>query len=475
MSGHTLVIDVGKSVAKASLWTTDGQPVARISRPNSRVCGPDYWMLDAAGIEAWLRQALPQFAAHGPITRIIPVGHGAAFALIRDNAVVCPPMDYEQSIAPDVRASYELERDAFSETGSPALPDGLNLGAQLFWLESRFPDALTRGTLLLTWPQYWAWRLSGVAATELTSLGCHTDLWCPQRREPSGMAQRRGWARLLAPLRRAADALGPVSTRWSAQAQLPRTAQVHCGLHDSNAALVASRGYAQFAQRDLTVLSTGTWFIAMRSDGYASLPVTLPADRDCLFNVDIHGQPVPSARFMGGREIVMLLGSDSPPLDSPQFQTAMMAAVPQVLARQHYIWPTQVPGCGPYPDAKGSWNRKPDSPIERAAAVALYAALMTDASLELIGARGHLLIEGRFAHAQVFVSALAALRPDLAVYAAHDEVDVAFGALRTLDPTLQPAGQLQRVKPLTEDLRALRTLWRGAAQHTPHTWRQETP
>jgi L-fuculokinase len=29
------------------------------------------------------------------------------------------------------------------------------------------------------YPQYWAWRLCGAAASEATSLGCHTDLWHP--------------------------------------------------------------------------------------------------------------------------------------------------------------------------------------------------------------------------------------------------------------------------------------------------------
>lgn len=29
------------------------------------------------------------------------------------------------------------------------------------------------------YPQYWALRLTGIAANEVTSLGCHTDLWNP--------------------------------------------------------------------------------------------------------------------------------------------------------------------------------------------------------------------------------------------------------------------------------------------------------
>ncbi len=65
------------------------------------------------------------------------------------------------------------------KTGSPTLPMGLNLGAQIHWQARRFPDAFAKTRHILMYPQYWAFRLTGVAASEATSLGCHTDLWAP--------------------------------------------------------------------------------------------------------------------------------------------------------------------------------------------------------------------------------------------------------------------------------------------------------
>ena len=463
MPGHTVVIDVGKSVAKVSLWTPEGFPLARVHRTNAPVAAPAFRALDALGIEQWLAGVLARFSARARIGRIIPVGHGAGMALVRDSSLLLLPMDYEQPIPEAVRARYDQERDAFAETGSPALPDGLNLGAQLFWLEDMYSDVLKAGTQLVTWAQYWAWRLSGVGATEMTSLGCHTDLWNPQKHAPSGLAERRGWASALAPLRDAGSSLGTVSAEWMLRAHLSPDTAVYCGLHDSNAALLAGRGFGPFAEREVTILSTGTWFIAMRSGVKAFANMPLPANRDCLLNVDIHGVPVPSARFMGGREIEMLLGADSPAIDDSEQQASMLDAVPQVLAQEIHIAPTQVPGCGPYPQARGGWKHRPDKPADRAAAVALYAALMVDASLELIGAQHHLLIEGRFAGAQVFVRALAALRPDLAVHVAPDGLDASFGALRAIDPSLQLSVPLQRVEPLLQDLQALRAAWREEA------------
>ena len=84
-------------------------------------------------------------------------------------------------------------RPPFAETGTPRLPIGLNLGAQLFWQARRFPEAFARVAAILTYPQYWAFRLTGVRANEATSLGCHTDLWDVRKRRFLD-AGRSAWA-----------------------------------------------------------------------------------------------------------------------------------------------------------------------------------------------------------------------------------------------------------------------------------------
>ena len=72
------------------------------------------------------------------------------------------------------------------------------------------------------------------------------------------------------------------------------------------------------------------------------------------------------------------------------------------------------------------------------------------------------LVEGRFAEAEVFVRALAALRPQAAIYTANAHNDVSFGALRLVDPHLRPHGELTRVEPLPGDLAAYRAHWHAA-------------
>lgn len=461
-----IVLDCGKTLAKLSLWRPDGSLVARRTRPNLRVETADYVALDAAGIESWLAETLRDFAALAEVGAIIPVSHGAAAAIVRDGRLACPPLDYEEPVPAALRAEYDRLRDSFDETGSPALPDGLNLGAQLFRLQSLYPDLLAGEGIIMPWAQYWSWLLAGVAASEVTSLGCHTDLWRPAAAEPSGLARAQGWADRLAPLRRAGEVLGRLTPAWVARTGLPAEVEVHCGLHDSNAALLAARAFPDIAGAESTVLSTGTWFVAMRSPERASgVDITaLDEARDCLVNVDAFGTPIPSARLMGGREIETLSGLDTRRVDIRPDQPDLLAAAPGLVAGGAMVLPTFAPGFGPFPRGRGRWLDMPSDQVARRAAVCLYAALVVDASLELIGTRERLLIEGRFAEAELFVRALARLRPELDVFVSNAHNDVSFGALRLLLPDLPPPGGLVRVAPLEADLTDYRARWRRAAE-----------
>ena len=468
-NGLSVVLDLGKTLSKLSLWDESGAMLARRTRPNEPVAaklgGETVRVLDSAGIESWAAEVLREFAGLGRVARIIPVGHGAAAAIVRDGALAAPPLDYEQAIPADCVAAYLGQRDPFARTGSPALPNGLNLGLQLHFLDSLDPTLLTGAATILPWPQYWAWRFSDIAASEVTSLGCHSDLWCPASGGPSALAVRRGWAARLAPLRRAGETLGTISAEWAGRTGLPADVAVHCGLHDSNAALLAARGFADIAEQEATVFSTGTWFVAMRTPGKGARVdlAALPEARDCLVNVDIHGTPIPSARFMGGREIELLTGIDTRRVDINPDQPAIIAALPGVVASGAMVLPTLTPGVGPFPGGTTRWINRPIESIELRGAVCLYAAMVADAMLDLIGAKERVLVEGRFGEAQAFVRTLATLRPDLRVLVSKEHNDVSYGALRLIDPTLGPPSELIQVEPLDCDLSAYAARWRALA------------
>lgn len=466
ISGRTIVVDIGKTHAKVSLWNDAGQPIRRERRANERTAAAaGYRTLDVEGIDAWLMASIRGFAADGAVARVVTVAHGAAAALIRDGALFTEPMDYEIEVGPTDRADYEAQRDPFEKTGSPSLPHGLNLGVQLHLLE-KWLGPLPADVVIVPWPQYWAWRFSGVPASEITSLGCHSDLWRPTEASYSRLAVDRGWAARMAPLRPAGATLGTISTEVAEATGLNRDCRVLCGLHDSNAALLAARGHPEIADNEATVLSTGTWFVAMRCAGNGTgVDIgMLRESRDCLVNVDVYGRPIPSARFMGGREAELAGGVDSFRLTDSNRPDELLNRLPKLVERGVAATPGFVPGVGPFPNAAGSWREKPNDPMDLRAATDLYLALVADTVLDLICSRERLLVEGRFANEVAFVRALAALRPDQRIYTSHAEHDVAYGALRLIDPGLRPSSALLSVEPMEIDMRSYAADWRRQAE-----------
>jgi sugar (pentulose or hexulose) kinase len=481
--GWTIVIDVGKTLSKATLWDDQADCVAERSRPNQRVSAGVSVTLDVMGIERWLTAVLSEFAHLGPVESIVPVAHGAGAALVSKGRLLRAPLDYEWAGVGGDRAAYDRERDPFLVTGSPALPAGLNLGIQLHWLESQ-SLADFHNAQILPWAQCWSWLLSGVATSEVTSLGCHTDLWRPYEGEPSELAGRRGWADRFAPLAAADQVLGTLKPQWVKATGLPSAVKVYCGVHDSNAALLAARCHPAVEGHDATVLSTGTWFIAMRSPAAISASgLKLEESRDCLLNVDTRGRPVPSSRFMGGREIELAIAAHVPitghaptagyapmagPVPTPaqthanesNAEAAQRAAAISAIVSGQMILPSFVPGVGPFPHAvPRSVGIRSDA--DHSALALVYAALLADVSLDLIGSCDSVVIDGRFSASSAFTQTLASLRPT-AVVLVGDPNGVARGALRLANIATAPT-PLRQVAPLPLDLEDYRARWREAA------------
>ncbi len=92
------------------------------------------------------------------------------------------------------------------------------------------------------------------------------------------------------------------------------------------------------------VVSTGTWVISM---AVGARPTTLDPARDTLVNVNAFGDPVPSARFMGGREFEHLMAGENPEWSD--------ADIDAVLSRKIMLLPSIQRGSGPFPDGHRGW------------------------------------------------------------------------------------------------------------------------
>ena len=336
-------------------------------------------------------------------------------------------MDYEFPGVEDIEQTYVSLRPPFSESLSPKLPVGLNLGRQIAWQKARFPEEVSRAKHLLTYPQYWAWRLSGIAASEVTSLGSHTDLWAPLEGRPSSLVATLDLQNLLPPLRRAYERLGQIKADIAAAAGLREGTEVLCGVHDSNASLLphlASR------KAPFTIISTGTWTILMAVGlGVGALN---PAD-DTLANVDVEGRPVACARFMGGREYAEIVGGAPANPDT--------AALVRVIVSGAMALPCFSGQGGPFAARRGE-IRGAVAPADHTALATLYVALVTDLMLTRLGVKGgDLIVEGSLAANPAYCELLAAMRPSQEVYAASDSAGTARGAAllaRWPPPNLSP-------------------------------------
>lgn len=390
---HVLVVDIGKTNAKAAVVETAGlAQIDYIARPNAVLPGPPYPHADTDGIWRFLIDAIGRLHARHRIDAISITAHGATAALLdAGGGLALPVLDYEHPGPDSLAAEYDAAAPPFAETGTPKLPGGLVVGRQLVWQFATFPEA-ARTAAILMYPQYWAHRLTGVAASEATSLGCHTDLWNPAARDFSSLVDAHGWRPLFPPLRAASDCLGPITAEVAAATGLPPTTAVFCGIHDSNASLLP---HLQSQTAPFSVVSTGTWVVVMAVGGRA---VRLDPARDTLVNVNALGDPVPSARFMGGRE----WETTAPrPLPEP-------APVARLLERGIFLLPAVVAGSGPYPERTARWTGATPDAAERTAALSLYLAMMTATCLDLVGAAGPTLVEGPFARNALYVAMLAA-------------------------------------------------------------------
>ncbi len=394
---HMAVIDIGKTNAKVALVDlTTLSEVALRRMKNAPLRQAPYPHHDVEALWTFILNSLAALNREQRIDAISITTHGATGVLVSTSGdLALPVLDYEFDGPDRLAADYDAIRPPFAETGTPRLPLGLNLGAQFFWQQKRFPAEFAKAVAMLMYPQYWALRLTGIAANEVTSLGCHTDLWDPWDADFSSLVDHMGWRGLMAPLRPAKDRLGAILPALATRTGLDPQTPVFCGLHDSNASLLP---HLLSDKPPFSVVSTGTWVVSMAVGGRQ---VALDPARDTLVNVNALGAPVPSARFMGGREFSVLTEGRS--------EDWTEADVTDVLARGIFLLPSTQQGSGPFPHHAAGWlNAEGMTNGQRFVAISFYLAVMTAVCLDLIGADGPAIVEGPFARNRLFVSMLAA-------------------------------------------------------------------
>ncbi|TLU65739.1 hypothetical protein FE810_07410 [Thalassotalea litorea] len=425
---HTLIIDIGKTHVKIHVLNKRFEPEFARQMTNKVNTDGDYPSLDTDAIWQWLCETIRAASAQYPIEKMTITTHGATAALVNrensgDSGLVLPILDYEYDSIYEQTPDYENLRPDFDTTYSPMLPAGLNLGRQLYWLQRQFPQPFSTATDILMYPQYWVWRLTGHLSSEITSLGCHTDLWSLQDDDFSSLVDTLQIRDLFPPLHHAWFNCGQVTPELTEHLGVQPGCQVFNGLHDSNASFLRYR----MTQKDapFTVVSTGTWTILMASN----VPLnSLRHDKDMLANIDALGTPVACARFMGGREFERICEQAGSWLGE-QFTEA---DIQQVITEQVFALPDFSQGSGPFGGHPSGFS----GPLEKISGIALatlYSALMIDYQLTMLQARGNVYIEGAFLKNPLLCSLLNQLRREQNVYLSSDSTGTVLGAAYLTD------------------------------------------
>lgn len=419
--GALAVFDFGKTNSKLFVFGADGTMLDQRRTKPEWIDFRGRHVLDDARLLDWMRAELADVtAAHG-VERVMVSAHGCTFALVRgDGDLMHPVLDYEQEIPDRLGAEIDALAPDFAETFTPVFPLGFSISRHIYWLEKDEPELFAASDSILCYPQFWCWRLGGAKVSECSYIGAHNQLWAPLRRDYSSLVGRLGWHEKFPAMAPSGAIIG--QTTVTLPDGSTRRLAIHNGVHDSNAALAY---YRMTGLTDFTIVSTGTWVIIINLD----CPLdALDGDRDMLANTTVPGEPAPTLRFMGGREYDLISGGWNQPI-SP-------AAVERVIARGVYAMPSWAAG-GPFPETSGEIIGGEVEGEERAAMAALYIAMMTDLSLDLIRATRKVIVDGGLAKIDLFTAMLAQLRAGQTVLkssmsegSATGAAAIAFDALR---------------------------------------------
>lgn len=453
-----VVADVGYTNTKLMLLTGDCRPVAERKIASRHLPGPPYRQIDPEPMVAFFRDTLRELDAILPVDAVVPCAHGAALAcLAADGSLAFPVMDYSSEPPAEIVESYRQVMPPFDETFCTLLPMALTHGLQLYWQQQQWPDRFAQVATVMPWIQYVGFRLSGQAATEISSMSCQTHLMDSRSQTLSSLVRRQGWVPLFPPFAKAWEPIGTLKPEFRGGGFNGR-GLVLGGVHDSTANFMR---YVCAGLDRFTLVSTGTWSISFDPTVDAA---TLDPARDTNTNTDVLGRTVACSRFFGGKEFEVVA-------DGAPAEAATVEAVNALIARGTVALPSFTDSGGPVPrtGARGRvTGPKPETETGKASLAALYCALMVSEQLDAISSRDDVIVDGPFAQNRVLMAVLAALRPGQRVLASDLRDGTTVGAatlaliedgrLPTIDLTLETVEPLQNAA-----LAAYHTDWKEKA------------
>jgi sugar (pentulose or hexulose) kinase len=412
------VLDIGKTNLKLLVASEDGWPLETYATPNVPMTEGPYLAYDLAGLEEWFLDTLAVVSKRHAIGAVIVAAHGCGAVLVDGDTPVLPMMDYDAVCPPTIDEAYARIAPSYDEVFC-GIGGAMRLGKQLLWQESAYPVEFARAKTYLTTAQFFALRLGGRAASEISQLAAQSHIWDLIHHQPSSLMRNRGWSHLLPERVPAGAVLGTVSEAVAKRTGLAKSTEILCGVHDSNANLFR---YKAAGMADASILSTGTWMIGFQRD--LSLD-KLDCARAMVLNIDVDGENAPSTLIATGREYDLIRGEDR------ATDAAVLAALPTLLSRGTLALPSFSGDDGLFPGAAHRGRvigLPPETPAERQALAVLYAAFSANRCLDALESSKRIVIDGGFAANLSFARCVATLRASQSVWVSQSPHGTALGA-----------------------------------------------
>lgn len=221
--------------------------------------------------------------------------YGASFVhLDTEGGAVTPLYNYLKPLSEVLKRQFYEENGgeaAFSRLSASPVLGNLNSGMQIYRLKYEKPEVFNRIHYSLHLPQYLSFLLTNKVYSDITSIGCHTNLWNFDKNQYADWVGEEGVLEKLPPIFPSDAVVSPPAPEGS-----KRELRVGVGLHDSSAALIP---YLSSFHEPFVLISTGTWCISMNP--FNNAPLTdFELENDCLCYMTYQGKPVKAARLFAG-------------------------------------------------------------------------------------------------------------------------------------------------------------------------------
>ena len=428
------IFDVGKTNKKFFLFDEAYHIVLERSTQFKEIADEDGFACDdVQQLQRWVTQTLQEAMQlqKFDIRAVNFSAYGASFVLTDKKGKIIAPLynylkPYPEQIYKQFYEEYGNEMQVATDTASPVL-GSLNSGLQLYRIKYELPKLFDKTYLALHLPQFLSYVVTQIPVSDITSIGCHTQLWNFAKNQYHSWV---GEEEIIEKLPSILPSDEVIKIDFAS-----KEIAAGGGLHDSSAALIP---YLTCFTEPFILISTGTWCITLNP--FNTNPLTeAELKADCLCYMGFKGSPVKASRLFAGNEheqqirrLAAHFKTDVDYYKKVKYEADTIESLQTATKFQSN------PSIGLTESVFSQRNLKDYATYEAA-----YHQLILDIMEEQKISTGRVVqdtpvkrifVDGGFSHNPIFMHLLAAAFPQMEVYAASVAQATAVGAALAIHP-----------------------------------------